>query len=115
MDVTHRIGKALDCGKEIDMIYLDFSKAFDSVLHDKLILKLHGYRIAAPLLNWLTDYLSEQKQRVVIDGISSGYLDVTSAGPQGSILGPLLFLIYVNDLPDAGNHSMVPMFADSKC
>ncbi len=68
----------------MDMIYLDFSKAFHSVPHDKLILKLHRYRIAAPLLNWLTDYLSERKQRVVIDGISSGYLDVTSGVPQGS-------------------------------
>ena len=116
LDVVYNIGKALDCGKEMDMIYLDFSKAFDSVPHDKLIFKLSQFGITGPLLDWFSDYLSGRKQRVVVDGLSSSYLDVTSGVPQGSIVGPLLFLIYVNDLPDAAKHSKVPMFADdSKC
>ncbi len=116
LDVVHNIGKALDCGKEIDMIYLDFSKAFDSVPHDKLIVKLQQFGITGPLLDWYRDYLSGRKQRVVIDGVSSSYLDVTSGVPQGSIVGPPLFLVFVNDLPDAAEHSKVPMFADdSKC
>jgi hypothetical protein len=117
LDVAYNmIGKALDCGKEMDMIYLDFSKAFDSVPHDKLIFKLSQFGITGPLLDWFCDYLSGRKQRVVVDGFSSSYLDVTSGVPQGSMVGPLLFLIYVNDLPDAAKHSTVQMFADdSKC
>ena len=95
---------------------LDFSKAFDSVPHDKLIFKLSQFGITGPLLDWFSDYLSERKQRVVVDGFSSSYLDVTPDVPQCSIVGPLLFLIYVNDLPDAAKHIKVPLFADdSKC
>ncbi|CAB4021276.1 Hypothetical predicted protein, partial [Paramuricea clavata] len=112
LDVVYNIGKVLDCGKEMDMIYLDFSKAFDSVPHDKLIFKLSQFGITGPLLDWFSDYLSGCKQRLVVDGFSSSYLDVTSGVPQGSIVGPLLFLIYVNDLPDAAKHSKVPMFAN---
>ncbi|CAB4035969.1 Hypothetical predicted protein [Paramuricea clavata] len=68
------------------------------------------------LLHWYNDYLLGRKQRVVVDGVSSSYLDVTSGVPQGSIVGLLLFLVYVNDLPDAAEYSKVPMFADdSKC
>ena len=116
LGVIHNVGKALDSGKETDMIYLDFSKAFDSVPHDKLLFKLHQFGISGTLLNWFSDYLKEQKQRVVIDGFSSTYLDVTSGVPQGSIIGHLLFLIYANDLPESVNYSLVPMFADdSKC
>ena len=116
LDVVHNIGKALDRGKEMDIIYLDFSKAFDSVPHDKLIEKLQQFGITGPLLYWYNNYLSGRKQRVVVDGVSSSFLDVTSGVPQGSIVGPLLFLLYVNDLPDAAEHSKVPMFADdSKC
>ena len=116
LDVVHNIGKALDRGKEMDIIYLDFSKAFDSVPHDKLIEKLQQFGITRPLLYWYNNYLSGRKQRVVVDGVSSSFLDVTSGVPQGSIVGPLLFLLYVNDLPDAAEHSKVPMFADdSKC
>ncbi|CAB4012374.1 Hypothetical predicted protein, partial [Paramuricea clavata] len=99
------IGKVLDCGKEMDMIYLDFSKAFDSVPRDKLIFKLSQFGNTGPLLDWFSDYLSARKQRVVADCLSSSYLDVPSGVPEGSIVGPLLFLIYVNDLPDAAKHS----------
>ncbi|CAB4026078.1 Hypothetical predicted protein, partial [Paramuricea clavata] len=70
LDVVYNIGKALDCGKEMDMIYLDFSKAFDSVPHDKLIFKLSQFGITGPLLDWFSDYLSARKQRMVVDGFS---------------------------------------------
>ena len=116
LQVLHELGRALDTGKEIDVIYLDFSKAFDSVSHNKLLFKLKSYGISGSLFDWLSDYLSEWKQRVVVEGISSEYLDVTSGVPQGSILGPLLFLLYVNDLPDVASNSTVALFADdSKC
>jgi hypothetical protein len=91
---------------------MDFSKAFDSVPHNLLLSKLKQYGISGNLLKWFTSYLTNRYQRVTLDGHSSDWLPVLSGVPQGSILGPLLFLLYINDLPDVVKNSNVKLFAD---
>ena len=116
VEVFHDIASVLDKGKETDIIYLDFSKAFDSVCHARLLWKLKHVGVSGPLLHWFKNYLTGRKQRVVISGCHSSWAEVKSGVPQGSILGPILFLIYVNDLPDVIQNSNLAMFADdSKC
>ena len=95
----------------MDTLYLDLQKAFDSVSHQRLILKLERLGITGNLLRWIKNFLSERKQRVVLNGISSDWTDVISGVPQGSVLGPILFILYVNDLPDKVK-SYCKIFAD---
>ena len=87
-------------GKEVDAIHLDLSKAFDRVQHHMLLNKLEQYGISGSLLQWFRSYLSDRYQRVALDGTLSDWLPVTSGVTQGSILGPLLFLVYINDMPE---------------
>ena len=115
--VLQEIGGMLDSRCQVDALYLDFAKAFDKVNHQLLIAKLRCLGIGGNLLRWFTDYLSDRHQRVTTLGETSQSLPVLSGVPQGSILGPLLFLVYVNDLPDCVSRgSSVAMFADdTKC
>ena len=112
--VLHDIGKALDSGHEIDVLYLDLTRAFDTVCHSRLLCKLYALGLSCSLLSWFTDYLSSLCQRVVINGTSSPRDKVPSGVPQGSVLGPILFILFINDLPDYLSFSCMAMFADDK-
>ena len=111
--MTHEIYKAFDCNPPLDVrsVYLDISKAFDRVWHDGLIFKLRRNGIDGKLLKLIVGFLSDRQQRTVLNGKCSSWQTITAGVPQGSILGPLFFLIYINDLPD-GLASQVQMFAD---
>ena len=91
---------------------LDFSKAFDKVPHEHLILKLQYYGIRGNILDWISSFLSNRTQRVVCGGFASDPVDILSGVPQGTVLGPLLFLIYINDITDYVSSSY-RLFADN--
>ena len=92
-------------------MFLDCAKAFDSVLHERLLQKLEQYGIAGSLLTWFRNFLVGRQQRVLVQGSCSSWTSVKSGVPQGTILGPILFLIYINDLPDDIT-SKIKLFAD---
>ena len=99
LQLVHGWLRILEERGAVDAIFLDFSKAFDKVSHSHLLLKLQHHGIKGQLLEWISDFLTTRSQRVVIDGHSSGWSEVTSGVPQGSIFGPLLFLVYINEFP----------------
>ena len=111
VDIYNTFCKALDEGKEICAIFCDISKAFDRVWHKGLLYKFETAGISGSLLSWFTDYLNDRLQRVVLPGGSSAWTPIKVGVPQGSILGPLLFLLYINDNVEDINSS-IRLFAD---
>ena len=108
----HTWASALDKRKTSDVVFLDFGKAFDSVPHVHLNLKLQQYGIRGQILEWLSDFFLERYQHVVLEGESSNWTKVSSGVPQGSIAGPISFLLYVNDIPENLSYAS-EMFADN--
>ena len=105
------LARGLRDKEQIDAILLDFSKAFDKVPHERLLLKLHYVGVRGQLLSWIRDFLTDRTQQVILEGKKSNQSDVSSGVPQGTVRGPLLFLVFINDLPDYVS-SEIRLFAD---
>ena len=103
--------EALEEGVAIDAVYLDFAKAFDTVPHARMMAKLQGCGIDGAVLEWIRSFLTERRQRICIRGNESSWSAVRSGIPQGTVLGPILFVIYINDLPGVIT-SYLYMYAD---
>ena len=104
--------KLLERGDSVDVIYTDFRKAFDAVPHQRLLVKLKAYGLGKQIMNWLEAFLSDRKQCVSINGVTSDWVDVSSGIPQGSVMGPLCFLLFINDLTEVVKNSCIRLFAD---
>ena len=111
-EAVHDWAFALEQRKSVHSLFLDLAKAFDSVPHYHLLLRLDLLGIRGDLLNWFQAFLTCRRQRVVINGQTSSWLDVRSGVPQGSVLGPLLFILYINDLHHSVTDSTLKVFAD---
>ena len=108
------ITKWIDVGSPVDIIYLDFQKAFDKVPHQRLLLKLKAHGIEDSITDWIEQWLTDRRQRVVVDGEVSNWKSVLSGVPQGSVLGLILFLIYINDLDDSITTKVLKFADDTK-
>ena len=110
---VHFLASTLDIGGQVDSIYLDMVQAFDRVPHQKLLYKLRFFGFRDPLLSWIEHYLTNRRHRVIIGGMASQWKPVTSGVPQGSLIGPILFLIYINDTSsDLSLDTLIPLYAD---
>ena len=109
--LNNKFLQALDEGKEIRVVFCDVSKAFNRVWHKGLLFKLKSAGCSSQLLEWFSSYLSNRRQRVCFKGCNSSWLNINGSVPQGSILGPMLFVIFINDIVK-GIRSNIRLFAD---
>ena len=111
LELYHIVAEALENRNVVNFIFCDISKAFDKVWHEGLIYKLHSIGIRGSVLKWIKSYLHNRRQRVIVNGIPSDVRELHAGVPQGSILGPLLFIIYINDIVDVVS-SNIRLYAD---
>jgi hypothetical protein len=112
LKLIDEISKSIDDKKITVGVFVDLSKAFDTVNHNILLAKLNYYGIRGNVYDWFKSYFQNRKQYVTINNVSSGFLPITCGVPQGSILGPILFLLYINDIANISKILKYIMFAD---
>ena len=111
VQLVDKLSELLDQGIGVDTVYLDFSKAFDSVPHQRLLQKLESYGVIGSVLQWIQSFLLSRKQKVAIGAAVSTWAEVINGVPQGSVFGPVLFVCYINDMPDIVS-SLIFLYAD---
>ena len=112
LSTVQEIASSTAKGQQVDIILLDFAKAFDKVPHTRLLHKLDHYGVRDNVKRWIESFLSQREQQVILDGVRSDTAEVLSGVPQGTVLGPLLFLCFINDLPESIKSSQAKLFAD---